>query len=183
MPAHQIPGRERERERVCVCVCVCVVFYCTYVKGRDADAAAKLWDCRPLCCNWCTAWASSYLLLSSAHPVQARDADAAARRWDCGKRKVLRRYVVSGIPPDLLSLVCISPSVSLFSRGRSLLGIGILWQRIRDGYGTVHCLFTPFIRVSGLTERESLFFFFSGVVESPILLRAREFGRSWCLAR
>ncbi len=104
MPAHQIPGRERERERVCVCVCVCVVFYCTYVKGRDADAAAKLWDCRPLCCNWCTAWASSYLLLSSAHPVQARDADAAARRWDCGKRKVLRRYVVSGIQPDLLSL-------------------------------------------------------------------------------
>jgi hypothetical protein len=67
-----------------------------------------------------------------------------------------------------------------------VLGIGILLQRIRDGYGTVHGLFTPFITVSGLTERESLFFFFlffSGVVESPILLLAREFGRSWCLAR
>jgi hypothetical protein len=41
-------------------------------------------------------------------------------------RKALRRYVVSGIPPDLLPLLCISPSVSLSSRGRSVLGIGIL---------------------------------------------------------
>jgi hypothetical protein len=172
--------------RVCVRVCVCG-FYCTLhggpetrmgpvsggTAGRYVVIAIPL-DLLAICC---------FLVHIPFRPeMQMRPLGGATVARG---RKVLRRYVVSGIPPDILSLLSNSPSVSLFSRGRSVLGNCILLQRIRDGYGTVHGLFTPFITVSGLTERESLFFFlfFSGVVESPILLLAREFGRSWCLAR